>query len=78
MVPVCTLLGNQAITGTGVAPHELFAPLQDQRVLRELTLSITWDDDVISKVLALLGDFYYGSMPLAERVGYEIEPSGAG
>ena len=27
------------------APHDLPAPPGDQRVLRELTLSITWDDD---------------------------------
>jgi hypothetical protein len=47
-------------------------------VLRELTLSITWDDDATSNVWAPLGDFFYGSVLLVKRVGYEIEPSGAG
>lgn len=71
-VLICDLRGNRAITGMRVAPHDLPAPPGDQQVLRELTLSITWDDDAMPSVWSPLGDFfgtapgvnYYRSLPL--------------
>ncbi len=69
---VCTLEGNRAITAVRVAPRDLPAPPADGRVLRELALSISWDDDAAPSVWAPLGDFfgtapginYYRSLPL--------------
>jgi len=76
-IPICTLLGNRAITGLRVVPDDLPAPPADQRVLRELALSITWDDDAEPSVWAPLGDFfgsapgvnYYRSLPLGMTDG---------
>ncbi|KPV54892.1 hypothetical protein SE17_00880 [Kouleothrix aurantiaca] len=76
-LPICTLLGNRAITGMHVVPHDLPAPPEEQRVLRELALSITWDDDAVPSVWAPLGDFfgtapgvnYYRSLPLGMTDG---------
>jgi hypothetical protein len=71
-VPVADLSGNRAITGLRVVLHDLPTPPLDQRALRELTLSITWDDDATPAVWAPLGDFfgtapgvnYFRSLPL--------------
>ena len=60
-VPVCTLRGNRAITEIRVA-MDLPAPPADRALLRELTLSITWDQDITPSVWSPLGDFF-GSAP---------------
>lgn len=58
---VATLAGSRAITSLRVLP-ELPAPPHGRRALRELALSITWDDDDAPAVWSPLGDFF-GSAP---------------
>jgi hypothetical protein len=75
-VPVHTIAGNRAITALRVTP-ELPEPPGDRRALRELALSITWDDDDAPSVWSPLGDFfgtapgvnYYRSLPLGMTDG---------
>jgi hypothetical protein len=75
-VPVHTIVGNRAISGMRVA-LDLPEPPGDRRVLRELALQISWDDEPAPSVWAPLGDFfgsapgrnYYRSLPLGATDG---------
>jgi hypothetical protein len=74
-LPVHTISGNRAITGLRVSLDDMPEPPADQRALRELALSITWDDDAEPAVWAPLGDFF-GSAPGLNH--YRSLPLGAG
>ncbi|EON99204.1 hypothetical protein UCRPA7_5218 [Phaeoacremonium minimum UCRPA7] len=72
------ILGNRAITGIRIVPLNLPDSKADvARVLRELTLQITWDADADPSVWAPLGDFFgsvpglqtYRSLPLGSTSG---------
>ena len=75
-IPIKTLIGNRAITALRVN-MELPAPPADAHILRELALSITWDEDQLPSVWSPLGDFfgaapgvqYYRSLPLGMSDG---------
>jgi len=62
-VDVCRLLGRRAISQIHVLPY---ADENSIHTLRELTLSITWDDDRQPAVWAPLGDFF-GTAPGINR-----------
>jgi Protein of unknown function (DUF2961) len=59
------LRGNRAITALHIAV-DLPEPPADQRALRELALSITWDSDSAASVWSPLGDFF-ASAPGAQQ-----------
>ncbi len=75
-VPVCTLTGNRAITEIRVVLDLPAAPA-DRNLLRELALSITWDNESEPSVWSPLGDFFgtalgvnlYRALPLGMTEG---------
>ncbi len=60
-IPLCTLNGNRAITELRVSLALPTLPA-DRALLRELTLTITWDDESEPSVWSPLGDFF-GTAP---------------
>jgi len=62
-VDVCSLTGRRAITQVHVRPYPDENPI---RTLRELTLSIAWDDEKEPAVWTPLGDFF-GTAPGINR-----------
>ncbi|HEU5090427.1 MAG TPA: DUF2961 domain-containing protein, partial [Roseiflexaceae bacterium] len=54
---IADLRGNRAITALRVSPETLDAP-HDRRILRELALQLSWDDEQQPAVWSPLGDFF--------------------